>query len=238
MRQEEKERQEKNEQKFMEEIGAALKRHEQKTKLDEDVLEGWVAAAREKSRARKRRYMAAACCVMVACAGTFSAMNLLSPDAVIAGKNDPVMTEEGNNTIVKEGQGQPGENTGTEKITVNDWEKVSDVKKKYPQLLIPQYVPEGFEFTGLSVEISGQLQMFTYTYLDEEEVCMIRQTIGTEFKIIKDYDRTLETEDGEEIKIKEDINKSGYFMIGESLYMVEGEVSDEDLIQIVNGLER
>ena len=182
--------------------------------------------------------MAAACCVMVACVGTFSAVNLLSPDDVIAGKNDPVMTEEGNNTIVKEGQGQPGENTGTEKITVNDWEKVSDVKKKYPQLLIPQYVPEGFEFTELVVEANEVFDKYIFTYSHSEEKVQLTQTIGTDLKMIKDYDRVLETENGNEIKIKEDMGKSGYFMVGESLYMIEGEVSDEDLIQMVNGLER
>lgn len=182
--------------------------------------------------------MAAACCIMVACVGTFSAVNLLSPDDVIAGKNDPVMTEEGNNTIVKEGQGQPGENTGTEKITVNDWEKVSDVKKKYPQLLIPQYVPEGFEFTGLEIEETELFNTYVYLYTQGESRLRIVQITGTEFEMIKDYDRSLETESGIEIRIKEDEVKKGYFIMQEDLCSVEGDLSDSEYGVIAENLKR
>ena len=182
--------------------------------------------------------MAAVCCVMVACVGTFSAVNLLSPDDVIAGKNDPVMTEEGNNTIVKEGQGQPGENTGTEKITVNDWEKVSYVKKKYPQLLIPQYVPEGFEFTELVVEANEMFDTYTYIYSHNKEKIQLIQTIGTELEVIKDYDRFFETAGGVNVKIKEDIEVSAHFIIGEDLCALTGRLSDEEYGNIVDALER
>lgn len=182
--------------------------------------------------------MAAACCVMVACVGTFSAVNLLSPDDVIAGKNDPVMTEEGNNTIVKEGQGQPGENTGTEKITVNDWEKVSYVKKKYPQLLIPQYVPEGFEFTELDVQVTEMLEVYAYTFNKEGVLLQLSQFIGGDTKAIKNYDRTLELENGLELQIKEDEMKSGYLMGDGVLYTILGNLSDEEFELIANGLER
>ncbi|MCI5687075.1 MAG: hypothetical protein MR303_01030, partial [Emergencia sp.] len=175
---------------------------------------------------------------MVACVGTFSVVNLLSPDDVIAGKNDPVMTEEGNNTIVKEGQGQPGENTGTEKITVNDWEKVSYVKKKYPQLLIPQYVPEGFEFTELVVEANEMFDTYTYNYAQGENILRIVQITGTEFKMIKDYDRSLETESGIEIRIKEDEEKTGHFLISDSMCAIECDLSDKQYEHMVEALER
>lgn len=202
------------------------------------MLEGWVAAAREKSRARKRRYMAAACCVMVACIGTFSAVNFLAPDDVIAGKNDPVTTEEGNNTIVKEGRGEPGENTGTEKITVNDWEKVAAVKKKYPQLLIPQYVPEGFEFAGLEIEANELFDTYTYNYEGKSGNLKIVQMVGVELTVIRDYDRSFKTSDGIEIRIKEDVERAAHFLIEENVATIIGDLSDEDYIQMVNGLER
>ena len=182
--------------------------------------------------------MAAVCCVMVACVGTFSAVNLLSPDDVIAGKNDPVMTEEGNNTIVKEGQGQSGENTGTEKITVNDWEKVSYVKKKYPQLLIPQYVPEGFEFTGLEIEETEIFSTYTYTYVQGEKSLKLTQVVGTDLEIINDYDRNFETEGGVAVKLKEDIEISANFIIERSLCTLIGSFSDEECGKIVDALER
>ncbi len=238
MKREERENLKKNEQKFMEEIGAALKRHEKKTKLDAEVLEGWVAAAREKSRARKRKYMAAISCVVIVCAGTFSAMNLLVPDAAIAGKNGPITTEEGNNTIVKEGRGEPGENAGKESIIVDDWKKVDGVKKKYPQLLIPQYVPEGYEFSKLEIAATELFGTYTYTYIQNKNTLSIVQIVGTELKIIKDYDRKFSTEKGIEIRIKEDEGKTGHFFVGENVESIKGNLDDSEYALIADSLER
>ena len=238
MKREERENLKKNEQKFMEEIGAALKRHEKKTKLDAEVLEGWVTAAKEKSRARKRKYMTAISCVVIVCAGTFSAMNLLVPDAAIAGKNGPITTEEGNNTIVKEGRGEPGENAGKESIIVDDWKKVDGVKKKYPQLLIPQYVPEGYEFSELAVEASGLFNTYTYIFVQNEERFQLTQTVGTELEIIKDYDRAFKTDEGVEVRFKDDIEASIHFIIGKDLCTLIGSFSDEEYGRIVDALER
>ena len=182
--------------------------------------------------------MAAVCCVMVACAGTFSAVNLLSPDDVIAGKNDPVMTEEGNNTIVKEGQGQPGENLGGDTMIEPDWNRVATVKKNYPDMLIPGYVPEGYEFKELQVSAMDEIKVFTFLFRQKEQSLMIQQILGTEIKLIKSYTRSMKTENGTEIRIKEDEAKAAYFLVGENMYMVEGDVSDEEYIKIIEELER
>ena len=182
--------------------------------------------------------MAAISCVVIVCAGTFSAMNLLVPDAAIAGKNGPVTTEEGNNTIVKEGRGEPGENAGEENIIVDDWKKVADVKKKYPQLLIPQYVPEGYEFSELAVEANELVQAYTYTYALDDKNVVIIQTNDNSFKMIKEFDRVLEMENGIEIKIKEDVGKCGFFLIEEELFEIIGELQDSEYEKVAMGLMR
>ncbi|MEY8366407.1 DUF4367 domain-containing protein, partial [Anaerovoracaceae bacterium 41-7] len=177
-------------------------------------------------------------CVVIVCAGTFSAMNLLVPDAAIAGKNGPVTTEEGNNTIVKEGRGEPGENAGEESIIVDDWKKVDGVKKKYPQLLIPQYVPEGYEFEALNVQVTEILEVYAYTFNNKGELLQLSQFVGGNTKMIKNYDRTLELENGSELRIKEDEMKSGYLMDDGVLYTILGNLSDEEFKLIASGLER
>ncbi|MCI5687063.1 MAG: DUF4367 domain-containing protein, partial [Emergencia sp.] len=175
---------------------------------------------------------------MVACVGTFSVVNLLSPDDVIAGKNDPVMTEEGNNTIVKEGQGQPGENLGGDTMIEPDWDKVAVIKKSYPDMLIPGYVPEGYEFKELQVSAMEEIEVFTFLFKQEEESLMIQQVLGAEMKVIKSYTRSMKTENGTEIRIKEDESKVAYCFIDESMYIIEGSISDEEYIRIVEKLER
>ena len=238
MKREERENMKKNEQKFMEEIGAALKRHEKKTKLDAEVLEGWVTAAREKSRARKRKYMAAISCVVIVCAGTFSAMNLLVPDAAIAGKNGPVTMEDGNSTIVKNNAEDPGANLGGDTMIETEWDKVATVKKNYPDLLIPGYVPEGYEFKELEISIMEKIKVFSFSFKQGEELFMIQKILGSEVNLIKNYTRSIKTESGTEIRLKEDEAKAAYFFVDESMYMIEGDISDEEYIKITEKLER
>ena len=238
MKREERENLKKNEQKFMEEIGAALKRHEKKTKLDAEVLEGWVTAAKEKSRARKRKYMAAISCVVIVCAGTFSAMNLLVPDAAIAGKNGPVTMEDGNSTIVKNNAEDPGANLGGDTMIETEWDKVATVKKNYPDLLIPGYVPEGYEFKELRVEVTEAFSSFIYTYERDNKLIKLIQSKGDGMKIIKNYSYTFETNDGIEIRMKEDEEKSANFFIEEDLCAIVGDLSEEEFGKITDSLER
>ncbi len=238
MKREERENLKKNEQKFMEEIGAALKRHEKKTKLDAEVLEGWVAAAREKSRARKRKYMAAISCVVIVCAGTFSAMNLLVPDAAIAGKNGPVTMEDGNSTIVKNNAEDPGANLGGDTMIETEWDKVATIKKNYPDLLIPGYVPEGYEFKELRVEVTEALYTYSYIYEKDKKQFEFVQMEGIELSIMPNYNRSITAEGGIEIKIKEDEEKSGHFLFSESACTIRGDLSDEEYVSFIDDLER
>ena len=182
--------------------------------------------------------MTAISCIVIVCAGTFSAMNLLVPDAAIAGKNGPVTMEDGNNTIVKDGRGEPGENAGEESIIVEDWKKVDGVKKKYPQLLIPQYVPEGYEFSKLEIAVTELFGTYTYTYVQNKNTLSIVQVVGTELEIIKGYDRKFSTEKGIEIRIKEDEGKTGHFFVGENVESIKGNLDDSEYALIADSLER
>ena len=238
MKREERENMKKNEQKFMEEIGAALKRHEKKTKLDAEVLEGWVTAAREKSRARKRKYMAAISCVVIVCAGTFSAMNLLVPDAAIAGKNGPVTMEDGNSTIVKNNAEDPGANLGGDTMIETEWDKVATIKKNYPDLLIPGYVPEGYEFKELRVEVTEFFSSYSYMYTSEDGVIKFVQVTGAEVKIINDYNYLIETEKGIELRMKEDEKRNANFLLDNNVCTIEGELSEQEFGNIADNLER
>ncbi|MEY8369538.1 hypothetical protein AALA24_12355, partial [Anaerovoracaceae bacterium 42-11] len=153
-------------------------------------------------------------------------------------KNDPVMTEEGNNTIVKEGQGQPGENLGGDTMIEPDWNRVATVKKNYPDMLIPGYVPEGYEFKELQVEVTEAFSSFTYIYQEGDKLVKIVQLKGEGMKVIKNYDYTFETGDGIEVSLKDDEEKSANFFIGSDLCVIVGNLSDMEIGKIVDSLER
>lgn len=182
--------------------------------------------------------MAAISCVVIVCAGTFSAMNLLVPDAAIAGKNGPITTEEGNNTIVKNNAEDPGANLGGDTMIETEWDKVATVKKNYPDLLIPGYVPEGYEFKELRVEVTELVQNYIYVYEKGESTFRITQTDDTDLKMIPNYNRAFNTTQGIKIMMKEDEEKRAHFLIEESLCTIGGALSDEEYSAIADGLER
>ena len=232
---------------FMAMVGAGLageknvyarKKMEKKPTLSVAVLEGWVETAQQKKRARRRRYMASAACIAVICCGTLGVANSLIPDSVIAGKNAANVTEEGNNTIVKIGDGEAGEVLGSDEIVEPDWNQVAKLKKNYPEMLVPGYVPEGYAFKELRIEVSELFNTYTYVYMQGEEQCEIVQVQGSDMKMIKNYSRIIVTESGIEVRIKEDECKNGFFFKEESLCNIEGEISDGDYIKIIDDLER
>ena len=182
--------------------------------------------------------MAAISCVVIVCAGTFSAMNLLVPDAAIAGKNGPVTMEDGNSTIVKNNAEDPGANLGGDTMIETEWDKVATVKKNYPDLLIPGYVPEGYEFKELRVEVTEAFSSFIYTYERDNKLIKLIQSKGDGMKIIKNYSYTFETNDGIEIRMKEDEEKSANFFIEEDLCAIVGDLSEEEFGKITDSLER
>lgn len=211
---------------------------QKKTVLTPAVIEGWVEEARQKKHARRRKYAAVAACLVLGCCGTASVVNSVIPDTVIAGKNPPKVTEEGNNVIVKPGQGEAGENLGVKKVIIDNWNRIDTIKKMYPDLLIPRYIPEGYTFQMLNIEATELVQTYSYTFVNGKEVLHIVQDLGTDVKLIKDYDRSIETDAGIEIRMKEDMGKNGFFLFNNSVCNIEIELSDAEFKKIADALER
>jgi len=229
--------------KFMAEIGAAMDRHakEEENKLDLAVLESWVAAAEEKKRLRrKKKYFAAAACFLLLCIGTVGIGSLLTPEdfEVTAGKNDPQVSEKGENTVIKDNQEDVEKNIGIEEVMVTKWKELENTKKEYPNLLIPEYIPEGYLFKSLSIEKSPLGERYTYQFKDGERSFKLVQENNKDLKVVKQYDRKIKNKDKTVIYIMDDLQKSGCCYIYNCLYTINGDFSDDEYVRIIDKLKR
>lgn len=224
---------------FMEEVGAALERRAKKNKLDRAVLERWAEEEKAKRQARRKRYMAAAACFLLLCIGAAGISHLLHPENyyVTAGKDDPIVNEEGNNTVIKDNEEGTELNVGTEEVTVTQWEKIDAVKKNHPDLLIPEYIPEGYEFESLQISVNPLERRYTYQFSQQDEILILVQE-NKNLEVVKTYNRKIEDENGNEVLIREDEQKTGYCYIFECLCTIKGNFMDEEYLQIMNGLKQ
>ena len=217
-------------------IGEALRNQSRKERLDLAQLEAWVEADRQKRRAKMKRILAIASCFIIICAGTFSLKFAFDDDAVAtAGKNDNKVNEEGNNVVVKPGEGDAGENVGENTITCKTWEAVDEAKEAYPKLLVPTYIPEGYKFKQLNIEGSTSAQKFVYQYQDNKKELEITQIAGTEISVFNDYDRKVLV-NGRPLLIKEQGQVCGFFQEKDYAIYILGDCSDNELVEMIQNM--
>lgn len=219
-------------------IGEALRNQSRKERLDLAQLEAWVEADRQKRRAKMKRILAIASCFIIICAGTFSLKFAFDDDAVAtAGKNDNKVNEEGNNVVVKPGEGDAGENTGGEEVVINKWEGIKTIKDQYDDLRTPEYVPEGCLFEKLTIEINHLTKKYTYYYSDGDKLLKIKQIYSDDTKVLYEYDRIVRSGDLD-VYIKDSDNKFAFcnFPNDEVIY-VAGNYDDNIIEKIINNLK-
>lgn len=220
-------------------IGEALRSEDRSEKLDVEVLHAWVAADRRKRAIRRRRYAAVCACILLVCCGTFGMKMMTDSDDyyAVAGKNDPVTSEKDGNTVIKN-NGEGVDNTiGEQEVVIENWEHVADAKKLYPELLIPEYVPEGYEFEELNIRNTEIVCNFSYRYSCNEDELFIIQAVGGEQKAIKNYSYTINLTDGTSILMKNDVQKAGYYIISENnILSIKAEIDDQEYIKIINSM--
>ena len=222
-------------------IGEALRSEDRSEKLDVEVLHAWVAADRKRRAIRRRRYAAVCACILLVCCAAFGMKTLTGSDDyyAVAGKNDPVTSEKDGNTVIKSGDGDMDENLGADVVVVNDWNMVETAKKTYPELVIPRYVPEGYEFEELHIEAVGESERYIYMYSSNKNTLTIIQTTDIDNKAIKNYGRSINTKDGLKIMIKEDVEKTaGCYLDQNCMLFIKGSISDEEMRSVIENLKR
>lgn len=128
--------------------------------------------ANEKVRKKKRLgYIAVAAVLIVAFVvmGVKFGDSILHVDADRNGKEE-ILTDEG--VIVEDkGWGSSGE-AG---LVITDWEEIYIAKEHVEDLLVPGYIPKGYEFEELKIENVDGGNTCTFTFSNKTNVMEVRQ---------------------------------------------------------------
>lgn len=189
---------------------------------------------RKKRRLRIAGFAALFMIVLVSAALVFRAFTT----DVGANKNAPeeIITEDGV-VIEDKGWGSSGEDCWT----ITNWDEIETVKATFPDLMIPRYIPEGYEFEELTVErVETGDAVYRYFFFDgKEDQIQIEIFIGSEGERVIDIDQVSRTISGNkgDIYIQSE-NKRAIIQFDDGLMVrIWSNLSDEDIVKLINALE-
>lgn len=141
--------------------------------------EEMMAKIANKERARKKKclgYIAVAAVLILAFVviGIKFGDSILHVDADKNGK-EIIMTDEGV-LIEDKGWGSSSE----EGIIITDWQEIAIAKTHVENLLVPEYIPEGYEFEELNIDASKERVLCVYSFEGERKPLEIYMLIGYE----------------------------------------------------------
>ena len=198
-----------------------------------------MAAAEERRRKRRMRRISgiAALFVIVLACGAFFVFSTFTTD-VDADKNpkEEIVTEDG--VIIEDG-GWGSSSEDTWEIT--DWNEVNTAKATIPELMIPEYIPEGYEFERLTIDNLGTSQRMAFIFVNNYgiELFINEYKLGESLQVtdIFDYSRIIESQKGNVYLLDMDTNIKATIQINDDLIVeIFSELTDNELIDIINSM--
>lgn len=196
-----------------------------------------------KLRRRRRRIAGIAACFMVAMLVGIFACSL--PGANVDADNNPkeeIATDDG--VIIEDGGW--GSSEGEDDVWVTtDWEHVADAKDVFSQLLIPEYIPNGYKFKKLFIEEEAGIIKCEYIFNNGHNEFIEVELICNEALLnsvnIDNMIRTLESDKGD-VYIREDNIEEKYKIAtiqeNDGLQIcIFAKITDEEIIKVINGLK-
>ena len=135
------------------------------------------SAVDKEQRAGRRRMLrrltaAAALLVLVVAATVFAFENFTTDVDADKNAKEEIVTEDG---VVIEDGGWGSDSEQSWEIT--DWDEVAAVKATIPDLAIPEYIPEGYEFEVLTISEFEGVASIEYVFCNEEHTLRIQEHI-------------------------------------------------------------
>lgn len=198
-----------------------------------------MAAAEERRRKRRMRRISgiAALFVIVLACGAFFVFSTFTTD-VDADKNpkEEIVTEDG--VIIEDG-GWGSSSEDTWEIT--DWKEVNTAKATIPELMIPEYIPEGYEFERLTIDNLGTSQRMAFIFVNNYGIELFineyKQGESLQVTDIFDYSRIIESQKGNVYLLDMDTNIKATIQINDDLIVeIFSELTDNELIDIINSM--
>lgn len=213
-----------------------------KVSITVEELEALERADRQQRRKRRLCYFSMAAAVFFICVVALYALWPETAVPVSADKNTEQRVEEGNGEIII----NEGDGTGQEGITIIDESNENNCaewRDTVPGLAVPQYIPSGYSFEGLHIEIyvdDGFSAQYVYRKSDLE-LCVLQrkhETKGDKTRNINGDVESFQTKLGEAYLSKD---KNGIYTgivhINDGYIKLAGTKSQEESIKVLNGLK-
>ena len=175
--------------------------------------------------------------VMAVLAGMFAFNTLNSEVGADKNAKEEIVTEDG--VIIEDGG--YGSSDGEDNVwVITNWHDVESVKLTYPELIIPEYVPEGYEFESLIVESLDSRNVFAeYIFSKNErekiEIEIFNTENDTKASVLNRHDEIIKSEKGNVyINIEE---KNAAIVYNDDIVInIYGSLSVTEILEIVNNL--
>lgn len=165
---------------------------------------------------------------------------MLSPNDIKADadKNakEEILTDDG--VIIEDkGWGSSSEDV----ILITDWDDIPIAKSQIDELLVPEYIPEGYEFQELRVETVDEYGITcTLSFDCEDNSIVICENINKNFLSSLELENVYREETSKKGKIyykKDNGNKIATIKIDDGIVIdILGNISDDELLKMINNL--
>lgn len=206
--------------------------------LTPDRLKKLASEADKRKKRRYRRIAGIAALFVVVVAGAIMVFDFADTD-VEADKNskEEIVTEDGSIIIEDGGWGSSSEDGWI----ITDWAEVEIAKATIPELIVPGYIPEGYEFKKLYIEnFEGGHVNYNYLFCENEKTLEVKQSLyksNISSYEINNYEKKYDCFVGD-VYIQNTGDKKAIIQIDDgSLVEVIGEMSDSELIKIIEKLD-
>lgn len=202
-------------------------------------------ATDRKKRAKKKRirFASIAAVVVIVCG---AAVYMAWPKAAVpvdADKNTQQRVEEKDGMVIIN-EGDVEGDSGEVAVTETDWDKVEDLREYVPNLYIPEYVPEGYEFEEATVKKYSD-ETYDSEFIFENnsardliisQTALLEDDLQTDF--VGEYDKKLNSNSGDIYIVKHQKGISGTLIDAHDRIFIFGEFSTEEMKSIFDNLTR
>lgn len=207
-----------------------------------DELKQLEAADRKTRKIKRLRTIGVAAAAVIVCA---TIIYTVLPESVVpvdADKNTKQKVEEKDGVVIIN-EGDVEGDSGEVSITETDWDKIEDLKEYVPNLYIPGYVPEGYEFEKATVvRYSEEAYESEYIFNDKQKGNLsISQTSqvdsGNTTVFAEEYEKQADCKLGTIYIDNHQKGITGILINGKEQLYIFGDISEKDLIEIFNELK-
>ncbi len=213
-----------------------------KVSITVEELEALERADRQQRRKRRLRYFGMAAAAVFVCVVALYALWPETAVPVSADKNTEQRVEEGNGVVViNEGD---AEGSGETSLREESWDEVLKYKDNLPELYIPGYVPEGYEFSYSELnEYSGSDYDISYVYeCGQHELYMKYEYFGTNDNRLRAIDNKavdIKRTDLGEVYIVTEQNENlvATLYLESGVFYMNGRIKSKEVLNIVNNIQ-